>query len=196
MRFILAVALLVAQGVAMAETGYVTDRLRLGLHNAEDTSDTPFRYLESGDSFEILSRNGYYGQVQLPDGTTGYVKLGYVVIEPPAALVVAQTRAENERLATELAETRASFEDPAARIDELRASVATLAADLESQTARANDLANENESLVARQAAYAYSLPYRWVAGAILVCLIGGILLGVWWVDRQNRRRHGGIRVL
>ena len=196
MRLFLAVTLLIANGVALAETGYVTDRLRLGLHEAEDTSDTPFRYLESGDSFEILSRNGYYGQVELPDGVTGYVKLGYVVLEPPAALIVSETQAENDRLSAELAETRASFEDPAARIEELRTSVATLTADLETQTQRAQVLAGENESLVARQAAYAYSLPYRWVAGAILVCLVGGILLGIWWVDRQNRRRHGGIRVL
>ena len=196
MRSTLAVVLLLAVSGAFAETGYVTDQLRLGLHNAEDTSDQPFRFLESGDSFEILSRNGYYGEVQLPDGTTGFVKLGYVVVEPPAALVVAQTLAENERLATELADTRASFEDPAARIDELQASVAALTADLEAQVERAATLAGENEQLVAKHAAYAYSVPYRWVAGAILVCLIGGIVLGVWWVDRQNRRRHGGIRVV
>lgn len=196
MRFLTVAALLFLATSALAETGYVTDRLRLGLHNAEDTSDRPFRYLESGDSFEILSRNGYYGQVQLEDGTTGFVKLGYVVTEPPAALIVSQTQAENDRLAAELAETRAAFEDPAAKMEELRVEAARLKSDLDEQTSRASTLADENESLVARQAAYAYSLPYRWVAGAILVVFIGGIVLGVWWVDRQNRRRHGGIRVL
>lgn len=196
MRFLTVAALLLLATSALAETGYVTDRLRLGLHNAEDTSDRPFRYLESGDSFEILSRNGYYGQVQLEDGTTGFVKLGYVVTEPPAALIVSQTQAENDRLSAELAETRAAFEDPAAKMEELRVEAARLKSDLDEQTSRASTLADENESLVARQAAYAYSLPYRWVAGAILVVFIGGIVLGVWWVDRQNRRRHGGIRVL
>ena len=196
MRFFIAATLLIVTSVAIAETGYVTDRLRLGLHQDETTSDRPFRMLESGDSFEILSRDGFYGHVQLPDGTTGYVKMGYVVLEPPAVLIVEQTQAENERLAAELAETRAAFEDPAARIDELESSLASLTADLESQRERAAELESENESLIARQAAYAYSLPYRWVAGAILVCLVGGILLGIWWVDRQNRKRHGGIRVL
>ena len=196
MRFLTAVALTFVAASALAETGYVTDRLQLGIHNAEDTSDRPFRMLSSGDSFEILSRNGYYGQVQLPDGTTGYVKLGYVVTEPPAALIVSETQAENERLAAELAETRAAFEEPARVMDELRTEAAMLKSDLDEQTARAASLAEENEDLVAKQAAYAYSLPYRWVAGAILVVFIGGILLGVWWVDRQNRRRHGGIRVV
>ncbi len=196
MRFTIAAALLTVAASALAETGYVTDRLRLGLHNAEDTSDRPFQYLESGDSFEILSRDRYYGRVQLPDGTTGYVKMGYVVTDPPAALIVSETQAENERLAAELAETRAAFEDPAAKMDALRAEAVRLKSDLDEQTERASTLAEENENLVARQAAYAYSLPYRWVAGAILVCFIAGIVLGIWWLDRQNRRRHGGIRVL
>lgn len=196
MRFLfVAFSLLIATS-AIAETGYVTDRLRLGLHNAEDTSDRPFRYLESGDSFEILSRNGYFGRVQLDDGTTGYVKMNYVVLEPTAALIVQETLAENERLTAELAETRAAFEDPAALIDELRAETATLQGDLDAQIERADELADANEDLIARQTAYAYSLPYRWVAGAILICFLGGVLLGMWWVDRQNRRRHGGIRVV
>ena len=41
---------------ALAETAYVTDNLRLGLHQAEDTSDRAFRTLESGQPVEILSR--------------------------------------------------------------------------------------------------------------------------------------------
>ena len=45
-----ALALLLAAGAAHAETGYVTDQLSLGLHNASDTSDRPFRMLKSGDS--------------------------------------------------------------------------------------------------------------------------------------------------
>jgi len=196
MRSTFAVILLIFATAAVAETGYVTDRLRLGLHNAEDTSDRPFQYLESGDSFEILSRNGYFGQVQLADGTTGYVKMNYVVLEPPAALIVDETLAENERLEAQLAELRAAFEDPATRIDELRGETEALRSDLEAETERADELASRNERLAKRQEDYAYSLPYRWVAGAILVCFIGGIFLGVWWVDRQNRRRHGGIRVV
>ena len=33
---------------AMAETAYITDNLRLGLHRAADTGDRAFRTLESG----------------------------------------------------------------------------------------------------------------------------------------------------
>ena len=55
--------------VVAAETGYVTDNLRLGLHQAADTSDRAFRTLESGQELEIVSRNRNYAQVMLPDGT-------------------------------------------------------------------------------------------------------------------------------
>ena len=59
---------------ASAQTAYVTDTLQLGLHQASDTSDRPFRSLDSGQELEILSRTTYYANVQLPDGTLGWVK--------------------------------------------------------------------------------------------------------------------------
>ena len=66
MRLISAVLILLPM-LAAAETAYVTDTLRLGLHQAEDTSDRPFRNLESGQELEILSRSTYYAHVQLPE---------------------------------------------------------------------------------------------------------------------------------
>lgn len=183
---------------AQAETGYVTDILSLGLHRAADTSDTAFRTLRSGDAFEILSRssNGYYAQVRMPDGTTGYVKLAYVVTDKPARTVVDEITAERDRLAAELRDLRAAFAEPAARIDALQADVARLAAERDTAMAQSTALEDANESLVARQERYRGSLPLGWVASAALLCLIGGILIGLWWVDRQIRRRHGGIRVM
>ena len=38
-------------------------------------------------------------------------------------------------------------------------------------------------------------LPLTWVAAALPVMLIGGFLLGMWWVDHRMRKRHGGIRI-
>ena len=106
--------LLLLPVAAMAETAYVTDTLRLGLHQAADTSDRPFRNLESGQEMEVLSRTQYYANVELPDGTRGYVKAGFLVDEKPAKLVVAETRAEIDRLNAELEETRRAFAAPAA----------------------------------------------------------------------------------
>jgi len=181
--------------MAAAETGYVTDRLMLGLHQAADTSDRPFRSLESGTEFEILSRDRLYAHVRLADGTEGYVKAAYVVYEPPAKLIVNQTQAEVERLTTELDEAKAAFAEPAAVIDSLKARAATLEEDLEVANSRVEELEEDNARYQSRAERYQYSLPYTWVGGAIGVCLIAGFLVGLWWVDHRSRKRHGGIRI-
>jgi ElaB/YqjD/DUF883 family membrane-anchored ribosome-binding protein len=192
----LALVVCIAAGAAHAETGYVTDVLSLGLHRASDTSDEPFQTLRSGDEFEILARDGYYAQVRLPDGTTGYVKASFIVTEKPARLIVEQTAAERDALAAELAELKSAFAEPAARLDALQLEAATLRTDRDAAVQRSAELEEANAGLVELQEDYRYSLPYAWVAGAALLCFVAGILLGLWWIDHRIRRRHGGIRVI
>jgi uncharacterized protein YgiM (DUF1202 family) len=195
-RLMISILLLGATpAAALAETAYVTDQLRLGLHRAADTSDRAFRTLESGQEMEILSQNRNYAQVRLPDGTVGYVKAAFIIPEKPATLVVAETRAENERLAAELERAKAQFAEPAAAIAALEQRVGEQEAALAERAASIEELEDANQRYLSRQAQYAYSLPLTWVAGAMLVCLIGGVLAGMWWLDWRSRRRHGGIRV-
>jgi SH3 domain protein len=192
--FILATALF-APPPAAAETAYVTDTLQLGLHRAQDTSDSPFRSLDSGQEVEVLSRTRYYANVRLPDGTEGYVKAGFLVSDKPAKLIVAETAAERDRYARELEEARQAFAAPAATIDALKEQAADLEGRLEASEALATELGDENDRLRNRQALYKGSMPITWVAGAAGVCLVGGFILGLWWVDHRSRRRHGGIRI-
>jgi len=180
---------------AIAETAYVTDTLQLGLHQAEDTSDRPFRNLDSGQAMEVLSRTRYYAHIQLPDGTQGYVKAGFLVDAKPAKLIVAETQAEADRLARELEESRQAFAAPAATIDALKQQAADLQTRLDSSEAAVAELGDENTSLRNRQAQFQHSMPLQWVGGAVLAVLVGGFLLGLWWVDHRSRKRHGGIRI-
>ena len=181
--------------LAAAETGYVTDTLTLGLHRAADTSDRPFRNLQSGQEFEILSRDRFYANVQLPDGTMGWVNTAYIVSDKPAKLIVAETAAERDRLAAELAEVRAAFAEPEAAMNALRVESAELRSQLEQSSTRVTELEEQNEDYKSRLAQFDNVVPLSWVGGAILICLIGGFLLGLWWVDRRSRKRHGGIRI-
>jgi len=180
---------------ASAETAYVTDNLRLGLHQAADTSDRAFRTLESGQELEILSRTVNYANVALPDGTRGYVKAAYLVDEKPAKLIVAETLARVERLQSELETLRRQFATPAATISALEEETSSLTAQVESGSAEIEGLKDENADLRQRQSQFKYSLPLVWVAGATGVCLVAGFLLALWWVDRRSRARHGGIRI-
>jgi SH3 domain protein len=194
MRLLIGVLALLPM-VAAAETAYITDNLRLGLHQAQDTSDRAFRMLESGQQLEIISRDRNYANVQLPDGTRGYVKAAYLVDEKPAKLIVAETASERDALAAELEETKRAFAGPAATIQELKDEAAGLAEKLASAESAVETLKAENASIQGLKARYKGSLPLSWVGAAIGVCLIGGFLAGLWWVDYSSRRRHGGVRI-
>ncbi|MBT8081540.1 MAG: TIGR04211 family SH3 domain-containing protein [Gammaproteobacteria bacterium] len=194
MRLIIAV-LLFAPLLAAAETAYVTDNLRLGLHRSADTSDRAFRFLDSGQAMEILTRDRLYANVRLPDGAQGWVKSAYLVDEKPAKLIVAETMAERDALATELEEARAAFAEPAATIEQLRNEASDLTARLETAQAEIAALREEGASVQRLKEQYRGSVPIAWVGGVILVCLVLGFLAAQWWVDYRSRKRHGGIRV-
>jgi len=194
MRLVIGVIALLPM-IAVAETAYITDNLRLGLHQAADTSDRAFRMLDSGQELEIISRNRNYANVRLPDGAQGYVKAAYLVAEKPAKLIVEETIAERDALIAELDETKRAFAGPAATIQGLKDQLAEFESKLEGADSEIADLKKENASILGLKEKYKGSLPLNWVAAAIGVCLIGGFLAGLWWVDRSSRKRHGGIRI-
>ena len=187
--------LLLLPFAALADTAYVTDNLRLGLHAAEDTSDRAFRYLESGQEMEVLIRDRNYANVRLPDGAEGWVKSAYLVDEKPARLIVAETIAERDQLAAELDETKQAFAEPAAMIDRLRSETSELTGRLENAQAQIDALTEENAAIQGLKEEYRGSVPLKWVGGVIAVCLVVGLLAGLWWADHRSRKRHGGIRI-
>lgn len=187
--------LAVAPVTALADTAYVTDNLRLGLYEAEDTSGRALRMMDSGQAMEILTRDRNYANVRLPDGTEGWVKAAYLVDEKPAKLIVAEITAERDALLAELETTRRAFAEPAAAIQALQDEAATYDVQLAAANERIVELEANLAAVQGMKEQYRGSLPLNWVGIAIAVCLIGGILLGMWWVDRRSRLRHGGIRI-
>ncbi len=194
MRF-LVVFLAMLPLLAAAETAYVTDKLRLGLHQSPDTSDRAFRMLESGQQLEVLFRDGNYASVQLPDGVQGHVKAAYLVTEKPARLVLAETEAERDALRAELEQAREALAAPEANIAGLQTRIDDLSARLEAAQAEVATLEQDKADIGELRQRFRGSLPLTWVGAALAVCLVAGFLIGIWWVDLQNRRRHGGIRV-
>ena len=180
---------------AMADTAYVTDNLRLGLYESADTSGRPFRMLESGQAMEILTRDRNYANARMPDGDEGWVKSASLVSEKPAKLIVAETIAERDALAAELEEMKLAFATPAATIETLRSDAEDLATRLQAAESQIIELEQENAGYSGIRDQYKGSLPVNWVVAAIGICLVGGFLGGLWWVDRRSRIRHGGIRI-
>ena len=56
-------------------------------------------------------------------------------------------------------------------------------------------LQTENRAHEERLESYRHTLPLKWVIPAVVVALVAGFLVGLWWLDALIRRRHGGFRV-
>ncbi len=192
---VLCVALGLAAGAAAAETVYVTDSLRLGLHAAADTSDRAFENLVSGTAVELVERNSNYARVRLADGREGWVKATYLVAEKPAAARVLELEAglsglEGAAAAAKTAQTAAEHQ-----LASLRGELQATTGSAESIQETIERLERENSAHAERLEAYRYTLPMLWVLPAVGVALVAGFLVGLWWLDAWIRRRHGGFRV-
>jgi len=195
-QFTLAVfACLLWPTLVCADTAYVTDILRLGLHRAEDTSDQPFRNLVSGTELEVLDRTTNFARVRTADGQEGWVKSAYLVTDKPAQLRVAEAEAELETLRLELDHAEAariSAEQQLSQVAQQTDAVVESSDAIEATLAR---LKTENADFEQRLEAYRGSIPVTWVLGALGVALVAGFAGGLAWVDYMSRRRHGGFRI-
>jgi SH3 domain protein len=193
-RTLLIAALCSATGVH-AETAYVTDSLRLGIHAAEDTSDDAFANLVSGTAVEVLERKTNFAHVKLADGREGWVRAAFLVTGKPAQLRVAELEARIGVLEAELAATAKSPQaagETVERVDPRPAVAAESAAAIEGTI---NRLQRDNRLYEEQLEGYRRSLPLGWAAAALVVALVGGFAAGLWWIDQRIRSRHGGFRI-
>ena len=182
-------------GLAAQEVMYVTDILRLGLHRNADTSDSAFRVLVSGTELAILDRATNYAHVRLTDGTEGWVKSAYLVDDKPAQLRVSELEAAQTSLSEELAGAQQALKAKTDELDEIQRQANEANSDAGRDQVTMASLQAENNDYRERLTLYSNSLPVRWITPALVVFLIIGFLLGVWFIDYRSRKKHGGFRI-
>jgi SH3 domain protein len=192
---LLCLALGASVGGAAAETVYVTDSLRLGLHVAPDTSDRPFENLVSGTPVEVLERNPSFARVRLADGREGWVKATFLVGDKPAAARVLELEAELGGFEAAAAAARGAQTAAEQELASLRGELQATTGSSESIKETIERLERENVAHLQRIEKYRHTLPLAWVIPAVVVALVAGFLVGLWWLDALIRRRHGGFRV-
>lgn len=186
---------LAASAAGAQETRYITDILQLGLHRAQDTSDSPFQNLVSGTEVSVLERVPNFARVRTPDGQEGWVKSAFLVSEKPAQLRVAEVENRSAELERALAEAIAARDSAGADAAALIASAELELAAAEASRDTLARLQLEKSAFEAQIERYRGALPWPWVAGAVLVALAGGFVAGWWWLDALMRRRTGGFRL-
>jgi len=189
--------LLVSFGVAeaRAETVYVTDMLRLGLHETPEMDTRAIRNLRSGDRLEVLERTASRARVRTEDGTTGWVKSLFLMDDEPARTRVNALEDQNARLQKDVESLRGRLGSAEAKLNDATAEQSEEIRKIESERAELLVLRDENVSLHNRLDSYGSSVPLRWMLLALLAAIIGGFAVGFWFIDRRIRSTHGGFRV-
>ncbi len=174
-----------------SDTAYVTDVLRLGLYQQEDTSGSPFRTLLSGTRVAVLDRRTFYARVRTPDGEEGWVKSNFLQEQKPAALRAAEYEAENKQMTTDLTRIQGELD----RANGAVASIKTQVADATGLQQETESLRRDNRELRRSLDAFTRSLPLKWslILAGILAVL--GFVGGIAFLDYRIRKRHGGFRI-
>ena len=181
----------VSAAPAPGETIYVTDELRLGLYSDEQTSGRPTRNLISGDALEVLERSLMSVQVRTEDGDVGWVKTAYVVDIEPGRRRAARLDAEIAGLRSQLDELSTTAQAREDRISELE----TQLDEATSGISELPGLKEDNAELRAELAASGSRIASYWAIIIGVACVIGGFVVGYFWLDRRVRKQFGGVRV-
>ncbi len=189
-------ALFAAEG--RGATAYVSDDLVLGVYAEQNQQGQRLTTLHSGAVVETLATSGEFTQVQLADGTSGWVKSSFLITHKPAAARVKELEDELSRAhatTPELAEAAARSE-----LEQLKGQLAAAQSELQSARETAASTAAipvapaAADSPMWHLAGRFLRLP--WVTGlGFLLTLAVGYYLGYSVLARRLKKKFGGIKV-
>jgi SH3 domain protein len=178
-----------------AETMYVTDMLQLELYGTMDMNGRSLKRLRSGDSMEILHREGRIARVELPDGATGWVKSLYLVEKEPARTRVNKIEKEAAAALEKASLLEKKLADREAELQGLQSTKAGSEEQKQTIQVELESLRINNQDLQSRLGAYAGSVPVTWLMFCLVVALACGFIGGWYFIDSRSRARHGGYRI-
>ena len=189
--------LALAAAPGRAATAYVSDDLVLGVYAEKNQLGPRLTTLHSGAVVDALGTSGEFTQVQLADGTSGWVKSSFLITHKPATLRVKELEDELSRARAttpELAEAAARSE-----LEQLKGQLAAAQSELSSAreaaaAATAIPAAPAADSPALRHVGQFLHLP--WVTGlGFLLALVLGYFLGYGVLARRLKKKFGGIKV-
>jgi len=194
------------------ETQYVTDKLRLSLYKKADGNSGILRLLVSGDVLYVLDKSGPYSKVRTIDGETGWVKNGFLVSTPTDSFLLIEEQKKNQILVSQLekySNTQRIVEDYENTIEKMNQDNEATLQELEQLKSNLQQFSSTNSDLQQQldefkkdpeQVSWKDALPvaqHYWyaAAGAVLLLVLIGFLLGKKVIEAQIRKRFQGIKV-
>ncbi len=173
----------VVTGAVLAETGYISDTLRVGVRPTPDSHATPIGVVKTGMRLEVLESTEGYVRIKTDENLEGWVRNTYVVKSPPAMLRLQAIQQQQTRLQDEVNSLQQDNEvlQEANRV--LNQRLEQLSAE------RAKWQLSEARAAVVDQ-------EVRWLWWLIGILLIAGAAFfsGFSWYRQSVMKRLGGLR--
>lgn len=203
---------------SLAKSMYIVDKLMVGIHESKKRDSAISKVVPSDTKLEVLSTDDEFTRVKTEAGVTGWVDNSYLTEEKPARLVVKELEAWKKTRKQELAaaweevenlrqllneakkQTTGSITSDDGGNDELtrlREENQGLKASLDTAEGQIRQLAGgasaEDIGLTQDQGSPFLSAAWHWVL--LLALFLSGFAAGIWVLDANQRKRHGGFRV-
>jgi hypothetical protein len=177
---------MLASSWAHADVLYVVEQLVVNVNSAPDATGERIATVKSGDSVEVLERQGDQIHVRLANGKDGWVRASYLSSEEPSKVRLAQRDAQLAQLKEDASRLQAQLTAPRSSAAPAVPPAAVAGGEDPAGAAAAGLFAAADER------------PRRlwpWVLGAALIGLGAGFALGLVVLDRHIRRKYGGLRI-
>jgi hypothetical protein len=192
-RHLLHTVLLLLAAAGSARSGeplYVVEQVIVSLNSTADGSGERVASLKSGERVELLERAGESVHVRLADGKEGWLRAIYVSGDAPLKPRLTQAEAEVTRLQGQVSRLQGQLAATTSARHETQAAGVAAAA--------ATPAAEEVPAAGGMFAIAPPSVPRRawpWALGAGITGLACGFVLGWRILDRNIRRKYGGLRI-
>jgi SH3 domain protein len=222
--YILAITICITSMVVHAEVAYVTDKIKIGLHQEASNESPIIKLVPSGTKLNIIERENDLIYAEEPEGVRGWVNSQNILNSKPGRTKVIELETVNKELEKKIlslqneSEKSISNEELEKKLNTERLKVGELQVELTNIKSKAgniesndklladiNHLKNANKQLINQLESSEIvsdengnqisSKNSSLKFISFMIIFIFGVIGGILILDFINRRRHGGFRV-
>ena len=222
--YILAITICITSVVVHAEVAYVTDKIKIGLHQEASNESPIIKLVPSGTKLNIIERENDLIYAEEPEGVRGWINSQNILNSKPGRTKVIELETVNKELEKKIltlqneSEKSISNEELEKKLNTERLKVGELQVELTNIKSKAgniesndklladiNHLKNANKQLINQLESSGIvsdengnqisSKNSSLKFISFMIIFIFGIIGGILILDFINRRRHGGFRV-
>ena len=170
--------------IAAAETGYVSDTLRVGVRPTPDNHAAPVGVVKTGMRLKVLETSNGYIRIKTENDLEGWVRENYVIKTPPAMIKIKT-----------LQQRQGTLEDKLKTLEENNQVLQEANRVLNTRVDQLSTERSQWQLAQARATLDSSNISWYWWLLGVLILAGAGFYSGISWYRHMVMKRLGGLRV-